>query len=65
MSNYTSPLLTSDNPPNFSYSNSHVINPIHLGNNNSHCCCDKTFIACSSLIVFIVCVIIILISHYS
>jgi hypothetical protein len=66
--NYASPLLNSNNPPNYSYSNNHVINvinPIHLETDKSYCCCDKTVIACFSLIVFIACVIILIIIHYS
>ena len=45
--NYASPLLLSNNQPNYSYSNSHVINPIYVENNKSNNWCDKSNIGCT------------------
>jgi len=63
--NYASPLLNSNNPPYYSYSNSHVVNPIYSDKIKSQYWCDKSCIGCSSFFVFVFCIIILLIIHYS
>ena len=63
--NYASPLLNSNNPPHYSYSNSHVINPIYSDKVKSQYCCDKSCIGFCSLFVFVLCVVVLLIIHYS
>ena len=63
--NPTLPLLNSVNPPSYSYSNNHVINPIHFETNKSKDCCDKDCIRLCSFIIFIACILILIIIHYS
>ncbi len=63
--NYASPLLNSNNPHHYSYSNSHVINPMYSDKVKSQYCCDKSCIGLCGIIVFILCIIILLIIHYS
>ena len=62
--NYASPLLLSNNIPHYNYSNSNVINSIHVVNNKSNSWCDKSNIGCISFGLFMTLFIIFLILYF-